>query len=434
VLPFIVIARDLLLAAWIVTIAIAIYVAAPAAAIGRRARARLWPEVVAGAAWAVLITAVLVPPLARFHLFNWATSLLIVGVWPLALWIYRHRGAAAGARFKQMYRTLTLRVLTFGFDAPSIGVPAWMLGAVALLAPLFSRSIAELRLQSPADYQTLANARQLLAGGQWTIDPLAGLVAVLARVGAVDPMQVLRFLQPLLLCGAACAAALLVYCVSTSRVAALLLIAGVTALVIGGVIETPSTTLALGVTFSLAAMVLAVVAAEGLHERDRWHVLAAGLVSACVFLGSQPSAMDAPGHVEYDAAARVALRIAHNVPQGEWTIVGPREQRVEIARPDAYLDVGEFVRRYQARAGLRQFRFDLPSRNVFVFVEKHPLTVEQASLFPEAVGTSGGGYLPNTRARLQREALELCERYSRTHACASVYYEDDDLRVYQFCR
>ena len=130
----------------------------------------------------------------------------------------------------------------------------------------------------------------------------------------------------------------------------------------------------------------------------------------------------------------MALRIAHSLPASQWTIVGPREQRLEIARPEAYLDVGEFVRRYHARAGLRQFRFDLPGRYLFVFVEKHPLTVEDASLFPEAVGTTGGSYLPNTRARLQREALDLCENYSRTHACASVYYEDDDLRVYQFCR
>ena len=89
------VARDLALAVWIATVTIAVYVAAPAAAIGRRARATIWPEVVAGAAWAVLITAIVVPPLARFHLLNWATSLLIVGVWPLTLWLYRHRGAAA---------------------------------------------------------------------------------------------------------------------------------------------------------------------------------------------------------------------------------------------------------------------------------------------------------------------------------------------------
>lgn len=426
--------RDLLLAAWIVAVAIAIYVAAPAAAIGRRARATAWPDVVAGAAWAVLITAAVVPPLARFHLLNWATSLLIVGVWPLALWLYRHRGAAAGAEFKRMYRTITLRVLTFRFDAPSIDIPIWMLGVVAVLTPLFGRSIAELRLQSPADYQTLAHARQLLAGGERIIDPLAAIVAVLARLGAVDPMQVLRFLQPLLLCCVACAAALLLYLVSTSRVAAVVLIAGVVALMIGGVIDTPSTTVALGLTFSLAAMVLAVVATEGLHDRDRWHVLAAGLVAAYVFVGTQPSTIGVGGHVEYDAAARVALRIARSVPAGQWMIAGPREQRLEISRPDAYLDIGEFVRRYGGRAGLRQFRFDLPSHYLFVFVEKRPLTVEQAALFPESVGTSGGAYLPNTRARLQRQALELCESYRRTHACASVYYDDDDLRVYQFCR
>jgi hypothetical protein len=427
-------ARDVVLGLWIISVALAIYVAAPAAAIGRRARATLWPEAVAGAAWAVLITAVLVPPLARFHLLNWATSLLIVGAGPLALWLYRHRGAAAGLEFQRMYRMGTLRALTWRFEAPLVELPKWVIGSVIVLAPLFSRSIVELRLQSPADYQTLAHVRDLLAGGQWTIDPLASIAVVVARIAAVDPMQVLRFLQPLMLCAAACTAALLVYRLTASRILALIVVAVVTAVVTGRIVDPPSTTLTFGVTFGLAGFVLAVVAADRLHQRDRWHVVAAAMVAVCVFWGSRPSTTDAAGYVEYDAAARVALQITRTAPAGQWTIVGLREQHLEIARSDAYLGIGDFVRRYRARAGLRQFRFDLSTRYVFVFVEKRPLTVAQASLFPDAVGTSGGSYLPNTRAVLQREALELCESYSRTHACASVYYEDDDLRVYQFCR
>src|SRR2546422_496606 len=50
----------------------------------------------------------------------------------------------------------------------------------------------ELRLQSPADYDCLANARALLAGGQWIPDPAASVAALISRLAAVDPMQALR--------------------------------------------------------------------------------------------------------------------------------------------------------------------------------------------------------------------------------------------------
>jgi hypothetical protein len=333
-----------------------------------------------------------------------------------------------------MYRTATLRVLTWRFTGVSAPVPRTPIAAAIVLAPLFGRAVSELRLQSPADYDSLAHVRALLDGGQWIIDPLACVAAVLARVGAVDPMQVLRFLQPLLLCGAVCATALLVYRIARSRLAAFAAMAASTMLVTGGIVNAPSTSVTLGLMFAGAGIVLLLVAAEGLHQRDRCHVLVAWLVAFCVFSRLQPSALGAAGYVEYDAAARAALRIARTVPAGQWTIVGPREQYLEIAKSDAYLDLGEFVRRYRTRAGLRQFRFDLPGRYVFVVTEKRPLTVNQASLFPATVGAVGGSYLPNTRARLQRETLELCENYSRTHACASIYYEDADVRVYQFCR
>ena len=40
--------------------------------------------------------------------------------------------------------------------------------------------------------------------------------------------------------------------------------------------------------------------------------------------------------------------------------------------------------------------------------------------------------MPNARASLERRALDVCERYRRSHARAGVYYQDATLRVYRF--
>jgi len=92
------------------------------------------------------------------------------------------------------------------------------------------------------------------------------------------------------------------------------------------------------------------------------------------------------------------------------------------------------VRRYGDRAGDRRFRFDMPGRDLFVFVEQSPLHVDPAAaLTPARYAKAGATYwMPNARATLERRALEICERYRRTHARAGIYYEDATLRVYRF--
>src|SRR5439155_24827053 len=82
-------------------------------ALGRPAgRTRWWPAMLAGAAWSPLAAILLVPPLANLHLLNWATALLVPLAWPVALWLYRYRGAPSAA-FRALCRRVTLRVLTW---------------------------------------------------------------------------------------------------------------------------------------------------------------------------------------------------------------------------------------------------------------------------------------------------------------------------------
>jgi hypothetical protein len=65
----------------------------------------------------------------------------------------------------------------------------------------YEHPLLEARFSHPDSYQTLLTTRQILAGGAFTGNTppvFASVAAVLALLGAVDPMQVVRFLSPLL--------------------------------------------------------------------------------------------------------------------------------------------------------------------------------------------------------------------------------------------
>jgi hypothetical protein len=288
---------------------------------------------------------------------------------------------------------------------------------LTVIAALFWTTARELRFPSPADYDVLAHTRAILAGGQWIADPAASLAAVLSRIAAVDPMQALRFLRPLTAPGSIVAKAL----------------------------PNGSLNAACAWTAVIIAVLLVLVAAQGVHRRDRWHVVAAGAVAMMSFAaagrsgGGVASIADgaAGGYVEYDAAPRQALTIARDFADRPWAIVAPPEQRLEVGDPRRFVALDEFVRRFGDRAGERRFRFDVPGRDLFVFVERIPLEVPRGTAltplrYSPPPSRAASYWLPRARARLERQALELCEQYRRNHARAHVYYEDATLRIYHF--
>ena len=398
-------AVELLLGLWITAVTVVSFAVIPALALGRPAGRRAWwPELVAVAAWSSLAALLVVPPLAAARLLNWLTALLIPLSWPLALWLYRSRGAPRG-EFRALCRTLTLRALTWRWRPVALQPRRrWPIAGAAVAAAAFWLAARELRFPSAADYDTLAHTRALLAGGQWIVDPAASIAAVIARIAAVDPMQALRFLRPLIWSGSLIAAGL----------------------------QVPSLNAAYAWSAVVAGVALGLVAAGGVHRRDPWHVVAACAVAALAFAAPGPRAGDGGGYVEYDAAARQALRIA-GAWQADWIVVAPLEQRVELPDARRFVPLAEFVKRYRDRAGDRQFRFDVAGRELFVFVEKRPLLVEpDAALTPARYAPLAHPYwMPNARAQLERRALELCEAYRRTHAGVDVYYEDMNVRIYR---
>jgi hypothetical protein len=398
---------DILLGLWIAGVTVVAFAVIPALALGRPpGRDRWWPELVAGAAWSTLAAIVLVPPLANLRLLNWMTALLVPLAWPAALWLYRARGAPAG-EFRALCRRTTLRVLTWRVRPVSPHAARNRVVALAGgagVAAVYWMAARELRFASPADYDSLAHARAMLEGGTWILDPAASLAAIISRLAAVDPMQALRFLRPMTWPGSLMAAAL----------------------------DAPSLNAAYAWTAMLAGFALAIVAARAVHRRDPWHVVAACGVAVFAFGAPGARAGDGGGYVEYEAAARQALRIVRTVTAPNWIVVAPPEQRVQLPDARRFLALAEFVKRFGDRPGDRSFRFDLPGHDLFVFVEKKALLVEPgAALTPVRYAPAADPYrLPNARARLERRALELCEAYRRSHAGVALFYDDEHLRIY----
>jgi hypothetical protein len=150
-----------------------------------------------------------------------------------------------------------------------------------------------------------------------------------------------------------------------------------------------------------------------------------------------PAASVASEYVEYDTAARQALRIGHDFPRQQWVIAAPAEQLAEVYGIGGHLDLAEFVDEYQARADSSGFDFSLPADNLFVFVEKRPFrsssTAAGGVSFAALVDPTYRNYRsPAGRASLEFATLNLCEAYRRSHPDSSVYYEDEVLRIYRF--
>ena len=149
-----------------------------------------------------------------------------------------------------------------------------------------------------------------------------------------------------------------------------------------------------------------------------------------------PPTYPSPHFVEYDATARQSLRIASTLPEMRWTIVAPAEQFSETFGRGHYLDLAEFVSYYGNRVSDSNFRF--PYQTVFVFVEKHPFQYfanePTAVSFATLTDPTYRNYRsPAGRSSLELATAKLCSDYANRHP-SQVYYEDDELRIYEFNR
>ncbi len=142
-------------------------------------------------------------------------------------------------------------------------------------------------------------------------------------------------------------------------------------------------------------------------------------------------------YLEYEMAARKALEINALFPRQSWTIAAPIEQLAETYGFGWYQDLALFIEQYSSRAGQAEFHFPVAGKHLFIFVEKKPFVTFPAepSVLPDSILSDHTyRYYRSSvgRASLEFEALRMCEAYRRAHSDSKIYYEDEELRIYQF--
>jgi len=145
-------------------------------------------------------------------------------------------------------------------------------------------------------------------------------------------------------------------------------------------------------------------------------------------------------NLEYEAAVLNYLVIKRDFKPLDWTIVGPAEQYQQVLGIGWHYDILRFVQRFTPEEVEKPgFKFPIPTHHIFVYVEKRPLflgrpaTEEDArkELEPEGEDLYKQYYLnPKQRVIIEAKAASLMEAYKRYHDNITVFYEDDNLKIY----
>jgi hypothetical protein len=142
-------------------------------------------------------------------------------------------------------------------------------------------------------------------------------------------------------------------------------------------------------------------------------------------------------YLEHEITAAKTLEIASAFPRRRWLIVAPIEQLAQTYGRGWFEDPASFVAKNAPRAGDPAFAFNVAVDDLFVFVEHRPFKTFKSEAvhvpFSTLADPSYRQYRSLAgRASLQAQLHALCEAYMRTHADASIYYDDAQITIYRF--
>ncbi len=426
---------------WVLLCFAVVGVCAPLVALGGIAgsRRRLVLNVGPALMCTWLTLAIGVPLAAAVDGFNWVTAIVLAAVCPVGLWLCRHRGVCK-ARFRRMVRSVVMDVITLRIVRPShLDNRRWF-GAIAGASLVLMWTLVtggrDVRLPVPADFDTLWRTRQLLTGtAAW--DPLASLAAVLTRISSANPLYVASAIRLALVALTGLTAAVLMTELGGWPCTVVIVIAALALPLVVPPFPAAAWAVALAVLAGATSLLLWT---RGRRVRDGWCALAAFVLAAgqvMPFLGNVDVLVQPNGTAQYlepRAAARQALRLDQTVSDTDWLLVGPPEQQLEIEKGRFY-DLARFVSRFRDRAGDPGFRFDLGAERIYVFVEAQPFEPRTIAFDGAFVAAQPVAYrVPRERYRLFQLARQICDDYRRTHAGATISYDDGELRVYQIDR
>jgi hypothetical protein len=193
-------------------------------------------------------------------------------------------------------------------------------------------------------------------------------------------------------------------------------------------------TLPIGLSLMVGLLFVA-IAAGGRLLLASWSApicLMVYIAITCNFLLPPPPQID---YLEYDAAARKAVEIGHLFHRHQWTVVAPIEQLSQVYGRGWYEDAAEFTTKYQDRVADPNFHFP-QTTTLLVFTENQSFTNEKPEYpVPYSVLTDPTYRHYRSlsgRIKLETAMQRLCETYRRQHHDSRIYYENDQLRIYQF--
>ncbi|MBI4260082.1 MAG: hypothetical protein HY658_05905 [Actinobacteria bacterium] len=154
--------------------------------------------------------------------------------------------------------------------------------------------------------------------------------------------------------------------------------------------------------------------------------MAAGLVVALPPTIPHPSILG----VEYEASARALGRLMKETPRLTYTVVGPPEWFDRVLGSGYHLQLIDFADQLDlSQASDPGFHLPIGTRRIFVLDEKNPFVYR---IYRTAGGVIGARYQDlEARGELMRTVDEWIRTYSRFHDGVSIYYEDDDIIIWQ---
>lgn len=137
------------------------------------------------------------------------------------------------------------------------------------------------------------------------------------------------------------------------------------------------------------------------------------------------------GPYEYESSARMAAKIAREFPRNRWLLVSPVHEAAYSYGRGWHLELSDFVSGFEtAQVASPEFRFPYDVSDIFVFVEKRPLSQVAKLALPGSPGSSFFYSTSSGRASLEFQAARLMAAYSSSHSNARVFFEDADLIIY----
>jgi hypothetical protein len=171
------------------------------------------------------------------------------------------------------------------------------------------------------------------------------------------------------------------------------------------------------------------------------HNISLILICSSILFYYPPQHFDISYTNEYDAAVDNYLKIKADFPIHDWTIVSPTEQFQQALGYGWHYEILNFVKEFTVEdMEDAQFKLPIPTSHIFFYTEKIPLYTGRRVTEQDAeknLDPSNGNdphlqYYgsPEQRAIIQAKAIKLIEAYARTHTGVSVYYEDENMKIY----